>query len=520
MSTRSNGQASTDGISHLLGSVRSKGVRIWSDNGQLRYEAPKGALTQTEFDRLRASRGQIVTLLERTASAEAGGPEFAPLDRVPLAFSQLAHWHFFRLRERHAIRQLASATRLGGSLNVAALRKALAEMVCRHDALRTRIVVCDGIPAQEIAKSGDCELTVRDLTAVPENLHEAEVHRLIEQFILEPIDLAVGPLFGVQLLKLRDDVHVLIVVMEHIIADMYSLRILLRELFAAYAQTMKGRPFSLPAISVKFGDYALRQRNSEESWIEKHGAYWKTVLAGFQRLRFPEDKNLQITARSGWGIVYLKVGRDLKAELREWSRQRRTTIVMSVLTAYVGLVLRWCNASEAIIQYQTDGRTRANMANTIGYFASALSLGIAIGENDSFLDLLKRVTETYCEAYEHADFSYLVAQESRPEFARSTGFNWIPVRSGADISELSELEYPIACRQVDFAHPLAKNIEVDGEPSITIFDTEEDETTGEVWFPRSRFSPETMERFGRNFVVFIKALLRQANEPVKGIELL
>lgn len=515
-----NSQVSMDRIADILGSVRKKGVRLWSENGQLHYRAPKGAFTQEEIECLRASRGQIVALLERAKCAETVEPRLEPrprLDRAPLAFSQLARWNLYQLHERRSTRRVASAMRLHGRLSIDALRQSVAEVVRRHDALRTRIVLCDGIPTQETAESGDCELEVDDLTALSESFREVEVNRLIEQFILEPIDVAVGPLFGVRLLKLRDEEHVLIVAMEHMISDGFSLDILARDLFAAYMQALRGRAFSLPAIPIQFPEYAVWQRNAQKSWIEKHGAYWHERLAGWQRLRFPEDRSSPTETNLGWGMVPLRIGRDLKAELREWCRLRRTTVVMSVFAAYVGLVLRWCNVPEAVFQYQSDGRFSSKIENTIGYFAAVLYLRMQLLEDDSFVDLVNRATDEYCKAYEHADFSYMAAQVPRPEFTRNTGFNWRPQGLfKIDLSDLDASEDAMTCSPVRFASPSIRNLEADSEPSIVLSDAD-DEIVGDVYFPLNRFSVETMERFGRNFLMFIRALLRQPEERVKGI---
>lgn len=516
-----NSQVSMSRIADVLGYVRKKGVRLWSENGELHYRAPKGALTQEEIERIRVSRGQIVALLEKAAAAETTEPKLEPLlrlDRAPLAFSQLAHWHLYRLSERRAIRQIASATRLRGRLNVDALQKSVAEIVRRHDALRTRIVVLDGVPTQEISKSGDCALRVDDLTGLSEILREAEILRLIEQHIMEPIDVAVGPLFGARLLRLRDDEHVLIMAMEHMISDMFSMNILLRDLFTAYMQAVKGRAFSLPAIPVQFPDYAIWQMNAQKLWIEKHGAHWNERLAACTLLRFPEDQSLQAATRLGWGTIPLQIGRSLKAELREWCRVRRTTLVMSVFTAYVGLVLRWCDASESVIRYQSDGRASPKVENTIGYFASALYLRIGLLEDDSFADLTNRITEEYCRAYEHADSSYMVAQVPPPEFTRNPLFNWIPQESKVEFSDLDGSEDAIARSPIRFPHPMVRSVETSIEPSILLVDTDGG-IVGDVLFPLSRFSIDTMERFALNFQVFIRALLRQPTGRVKDITL-
>lgn len=520
--TSANNLVSTDTIDDVLGAVREKGVRLWSENGQLHYKAPKGALTQEEIARLRVSKDQIILHLERAAAAQIAEPRAEPrrwLDHIPLTFSQLAHWNLYRLNERPAIRQVASATRLRGWLNVDALQKSVAEVVRRHDALRTRIVVMNGTPTQVISESSDHELRVDDLTALSGTRCEVEIERRIEQFILESVDVAIDPLFAALLLRLRDDEQVLVVAMEHMISDMYSLNILLRDLFTVYMQALKGRAFSLPEIPVQFPDYAVWQRNSQRLWIEKQGAYWDQRLTGCKRLRFPVDKDLPTATRVGWGTVPIQIGSDLKAELREWCRLKRTTLVMSVFTAYVGLVLRWCDASEAVFKYQSDGRFSPRIENTIGSFAAALYLRIRLLEDDSFVDLMNRAAEEYCRAYEHADFSYMAAQVPRPEFTGNPAFNWVPQVSKIDLSGLDGSENTIKCFPVHFAHPMLKKLDMDNEPTIVLHDTD-NEVIGGVHFPLNRFSVNTMERFARNFLVFVGALLRQPNGRVKETVLL
>jgi hypothetical protein len=512
-------QASVSVVADVLGSVRKKGVRLWSENGQLHYRAPKGALTQEEVDRLRGSRGQIVAFLEAAADSATAESSLKPrsrLNRAPLAYSQLSHWHLHRLSERPAVRQIASAMRLRGRLSVDALQKSIAQIVRRHESLRTRIVVCDGVPAQEIVESVDCELVVDELIGMSEPLREVETQRRIEQLILEPIDVSVGPLFGVRLLKLADDEHVLIVAMEHIISDGYSLGILTQDLFTGYIQALKGRAVSLPTIPVQFADYAIWQRNTHRAWIEDHGVYWDARLAGCQRVRFPVDRSVGTPAPAGWGTIPVKIDKDLKKELGEWCRLRQTTLVMSVFTAYVGLALRWCDASDAVIQYITDGRVSPKIENTIGYFASTLYLRVELSDADSFIDLTSLVMNEYCRAYEHADFSFMEAQVPRPGFTRNTSFNWIPQRTQFDLPDLVGSEDAIACSPLSFGYPVLKKLDVDHEPVILLHDCE-DEIVGVMGFPLNRFSVDTMTTFGRNFVGFVEALVRQPEARVKDI---
>ncbi len=508
-------------IATVLGRVRRKGVRLWSENGQLRYQAPRGALTPDEIDTLRQAKGQIVSLLENAARFQKMSPSSEPevsreirphAGRAPLSFSQLAYWHIFRLDQRPGIRQITSALRLQGRLNLTALESSLTEVIRRQDALRTRIVLQDGIPGQEVDEPQPLELTVGDLTSLSQPERETEVIRIIQELILEPLNLSAGPLLGVRFLRLQDREHVLILALEHIISDAFSLGLLLRDTFTAYTQAVKGIGFSLPEIPVQFRDYSAWQWDTNPAWLARHGAWWKERLANAGRVPFPPDEVLQnIPApgqpRRGWGTVPVQIDRDLKSQLVEWCRQHQTTLVMGVLTAYVALVLRWCNAPECVFQYQTDGRVDPKVQNAIGYFAAELYLRIHLLPTDSFVDLLKRVTAVYCESSDHADFSYLGSQSPRPDFAKNTTFNWVPASHKIDLSSLDDTEDALTATPIPFEHPMLKGLERDNEPVILLYDTD-DGIQGGVYFPLERFSAETMTVFGNALLGFIREMLR------------
>ncbi len=501
----------------VLASIHSRGVKIWLENGRLRYRAPKGALTRADLECLRAVQGDIAALLETSTVHGANMTNIgrrSELEYAPLTFQQLAHWNLYRLRERSAIRQIASALRLRGPLNRSALQSAVGTLVARHEALRTTVVVRDGDPVQLISPSATCELKLVDLTSLPENRCELEVERLIVELILEPIDVAIGPLFGARLLRVGADEHVLVLALEHMVSDAFSMGILLRELFTVYAQAEHGEAISLVPVVVQFPDYAAWQREGKRAWMGRHGAYWRQRLAGCGRLRFPADRNVPAAACRGWAHVPVHINKRMKMELIERCRQLRTTLAMGVFSAYVALVLRWCEATDAVILFQIDGRLTPELQNTIGYMSCALNLRIALHPEDTFVDLLNRAIQEYCVAYEHADSSLLEAQTPAPEFAHNGRFNWIP--QSAAHWDATGSGCALSCSPVSFAHPLRRYLVRDGEPSIQLFETD-DEIAGELLFPRDRFAVERMEKLMHRFIEFLQAFLSNPAQSVNAI---
>jgi TubC N-terminal docking domain len=139
----------TADITDVLRVIQKKGIELWAEGGELHYRGPKGALSSRELDRLRASKRQLIAHLQtytESSPSQTSTVTSSGIARVPLSFSQRAHFNLYQLHVRRAIRQIASATRLRGPLNVDALRRCLGELVRRHDALRTRVIVVNGEP--------------------------------------------------------------------------------------------------------------------------------------------------------------------------------------------------------------------------------------------------------------------------------------------------------------------------------------------------------------------------------------
>jgi hypothetical protein len=508
-------------LAEFLAAVDRKGVRLWLQDGQLRYKMLKDALSPSELQRLKAAKHEIAMLVAGEVHAAMPEPRVSStLDarRAPLTFSQLAHWRERRLEQRHSQRDVASALLIEGCLDVDAFKSTIREVVRRHEALRTRIVVYDGSPVQEIDESRGCDLHVCDLAGLSGIQCGMEVLRRIEEFILEPVDVAAGSLFGVQLLRLGEHQYVLAVAMEHVIADATSLNIVSRELCLGYSLIAQGRTLALPTVPVQLSDYARWQRHGLHAWLENHATHWRKRLLECGRLRFPRDTARHHRPRQGWGSVPFPIDQELKARLREWCRARGTTLALCVFAVYVGLVLRWCDTSDAVILYQTDGRQTSGLENTVGFIASRLYLRIQLREEDRFADLIERVTNEYCSALEHDDHGYWASQNSPPECARNTLFNWIPHVGLGDYPLLDEATPGLSISPLTLADPSLRLRESDDEPWVIFYD-EITEITGRIYFALDRHSAGTMERLASSFRVLIEALLEDSHQRVAAVAL-
>jgi hypothetical protein len=492
----------------IIGQVRDKGVQLWSKQGVLHYRGPKGALTREDMQQLHESKDLIVALLEQSSGISA---------QAPLTHSQRAHWNASCLYERPSVRQLACAMRLHGPLDVGALREALQYVVHRHQALRTRVVMSQGVPTQVVDASAHIDFATVDICTLTVSDRESEMLRLIDAAVLGPVDPAVGPMLAITLARWAHDEHVLIVAMEHLISDAHSMSIFLRDLFVSYGAYRSKRPVELPPLPIQFAEFAQVQSRSHHAWALKHGEYWRQHLAGCGRVSFPRGNQVAEGGASGWGTTPICIGRALKAELRHWCRAHRSTLPLVVFTIYAALVLRWCKVSDMVLRYQTDGRATPQVHNTIGYFASILNLRVTLMEGDRLLDLLQRITREYCQAYEHNDFSYLDAQVPRPPFANNPAFNWVPQALSNESSGAARGD-EIEMTPMAFDNPVLRQYQRESDPMLLLYD-HESEIVGGVHYSRGRFSAEFMDRFASNFFVVLKTLLAEPQAAVAEIQL-
>jgi amino acid adenylation domain-containing protein len=455
--------------------------------------------------------------------AVVGDPVKAPVSNpdsalaVPLSFSQLAHWNLYRLdRGAVAIRQIASATRLLGHLNVEALRRSVAENVLRQEALRTRIGYDQGILVQHIDAEPDYRFQVEELSISEESRQQALVQQRIGELISQRIDPTKEPLFELRLLRLGPQEWVLIIVMEHLISDAFSMRVLLRDLFSGYVQSSEGRPFSLPKLERSFSAFAVQQQVRHPAWMHEHHSYWAELSSHDRRLSFPkEDGTSSGPVAGGWDTIHFRISDELKVSLAALCRAQKTTLVMGVFTAYVALVLRWCNVSDGIFQYQSDGRD-PETENTVGFFASMLYVRAQLHGTDTFADLLDRLTAAYCGAFEHADHSYFAAQPEKPQFTHNSVFNWVPATTRVNLEETARSPGGLLLAPIAFQHPMAAGLTLDAEPSVLLFDTD-DGIVGELWFPKVRCSAKRMCQFVE---AFQNLLFNVTREPQVRIALL
>ncbi len=335
----------------------------------------------------------------------------------PLSFEQQRVWFLQRLDPTVASYNVPVAVRLTGSLDVGALEESLNEVSKRHDALRTSFPLWEGRPVQVVGPVRQIPFLEADLTDFRAETREEEAARLATAEANRPFDLAQGPLFRAKLLRLREEEHVLIVTMHHIVSDGWSIGILMRELAALYGAFRLGRPSPLPELPIQYADYALWQQEWQTGdELQRQLDYWKNQLAGIPALvELPTDRP-RSAARSLRGASLSAVPPlGLLEKLHALARSERSTLFMTLLAAFQVLLSRYSGQEDIPVGSPIAGRTQIETEELIGFFVNTLVLRGNLSGDPSFRQLLARVRETALEAYAHQDLPFeKMVEELRP----------------------------------------------------------------------------------------------------------
>ncbi|ROP35964.1 amino acid adenylation domain-containing protein [Saccharothrix texasensis] len=356
------------------------------------------------------------TCLDRGPAARPALRPAARPDLVPLSFAQRRLWFVNRLDEENPSYAVPVSLRLRGEVDVPALRAALADVVARHEALRTVFPEVGGTPHQQVRHGVTAPFTLLD--RAPGDL-DAVLRRLVSA----PFDLTADLPLRTALIRLADDEHVLLLVLHHIAGDGWSMGPLLRDLADAYTARLDDRAPAWTPLPVQYADYALWQRDLLGDEDDPDGpfahriAFWADALAGVpDELALPADRPRPATSAQTGGRVPLALDADLHRAVLDLARRTRTTPFMVFQAALATLLTRVGAGVDIPIGTPVAGRTDEALDDLVGFFVNTLVLRTDTSGDPTFTELLARVREVDLAAYDHQDvpFERLVERLNPP----------------------------------------------------------------------------------------------------------
>ncbi|SCL14479.1 amino acid adenylation domain-containing protein [Micromonospora nigra] len=391
----------------VLDTLRRHGVELRVDGDRLRLTGSREVLTSELLAAIKLHKEQLLAIL-----AGAGPDTIARRPRpdapVPVAFAQRQLWFLDQLSPGNPFYNNPVAFDVVGALDVSALARALTEVVRRHEALRTVFPLVDGEPCQVVRPAGPVAVAVTDLTALPRPLRSRRADEAAEAEARAPFDLATGPLLRSALLRLAPDEHRWLLTVHHMVADGWSVGILIGEVAALYAAYARGETAALAELPVQYPDYALWQRRHLDGGeLERQLGYWTRTLAGAPALlALPTDRPRPAVQRYRGDCHGTTVDATVLRGLREVGRDGDATLFMTLMAALSVLLWRYSGQDDVCVGTPFANRNHRDVEGLIGHFVNTVVIRNRLDPEQSFAALLADVRRHLLDAYAHPDLPF------------------------------------------------------------------------------------------------------------------
>ncbi len=437
-------------------------------------------------------------------------------EHLPLSYAQQRLWFLYQLEAGNAAYHLFMAVHLSGQLNVELFVQSVYDLGQRHEILRTTFPAKDGQPIQVIHSQFSLSMSLIDLSHLPPDQQHKTVHQQAQAEANRPFDMAQGPLLRMVLLQLGQAEHVCFLTLHHIIADGWSIGVLIRELSVLYAARVRSDTAVLPPLPIQYADYAHWQR----AWMsgkvqDEQLAYWRRQLADAPPvMALPTDYPRPAVQTFHGARHTFTLSPALTDQLNQLSRQEGATLFMTLITAFKVLLYRHTHQKDILVGTPIANRGRAETHHLIGLFLNTLVLRTDLSGSPSFRTLLHSVRRIALDAYAHQDLPFeTVIETLRP--TRSLQHNplfqvlFILQNTPMETMKLPGLTLEPLPMEVS-----ATTVDL----TLSLVETKGLQGTWE--YNTNLFTPATIARMAAHFETLLTNIVNNPDTPVSRLDLL
>jgi thioesterase domain-containing protein/NRPS condensation-like uncharacterized protein len=351
-------------------------------------------------------QSQVEKMISSQADEQSTSATGADIFVMPATPGQARYWLLHQMHPGNHALNMPIAWTCRGNLDPHAAAAALAELVSRHEALRTTFKVVDGQLSQVIHPPFEVALPVEDLRHLQADARRQQADAIIRQHARIQMNLEKGPLFFARLIQMSVDEHILLLTIHHSICDGWSNGVVLRDFAAIYDGLIRHVPARLPELPIQFGDFAVWldqwRRGSERA---ESLNYWRKTLGGnFTPFRIKRDFPGSGSEELG-EIETLLLDPDLAQRARDFCAVRGVTLYMLLLSVYAATLIRLTGQGDFLVGTPCANR-RQETEELIGPFSNPQVIRIRTERRDSLSAVLERVRVWALGAVAHQNMPF------------------------------------------------------------------------------------------------------------------
>jgi len=323
---------------------------------------------------------------------------------LPLSFGQEGFWFLEQMRPGASQNNIPSAFYLYGKIDVKALMNSFRTLCTRHQILGVRFKVKNGAPTQTLDLTDLPSIVFRDF-GTNGFLHDDALLQEIRKTTLQPFDLSSDHLIRAELWRLSDEKHVLVVTLHHIIADAWSVGVIVDEMLRHYSHYSTGRQEQkIEKLPIQYFDFAYWQRQTASQRFESQIEYWRKQLSGATPfLDLPIDRPRRQAPSFNGAHILFDIPKETTDALQATSRKFGVSLYMTLLAAFNVLLYRLSGQKDISVGSPLANRDIPGTEKLVGLFINTVVMRNKLDGDPTFTDFLSRVKETTLSAFSNKD---------------------------------------------------------------------------------------------------------------------
>ncbi|KLV07684.1 non-ribosomal peptide synthetase [Photobacterium ganghwense] len=501
----------TDMIS-LLADLERKGIRLaLNEKGQLTSQCSKQALTPEIGQQIRDNKDAIIRCLHARQAYEQPIP-VQQAASGPLSFSQSGLWFIEQYEDNSHLYNMPVHFRLTGKLDVAALEYAFSALVSKHASLRTRFVRnSQGKGEQHIAAQAELAVTHHDLSHLAHAEREQALVKMVEEDIYRPFDLEKGELTRVELVRLGEEEHLLMLTQHHIISDGWSVKNMFADFKQAFLAYQNSQPQPITPTAVNYIDYAHWLNSPAfRDYHEEFRPFWVERLKGIPEVHaLPLDKPRPASHNNDGALVFSSIPLPQWQQFQRLCQQHSTSYFIGLHAVFSLLMARLGGDRDVVIGTPLAYRERADIEDVVGFFVNTIVLRTQLDDSLTFAEYLRYCREQDLAAFDHQLFRFEALSEAIGA-DRTTALNpifqiMLVYQAKVDFNDLIP-----GCGAVEEPSPV-----LPAKTDLSLKVTELVDGVRLEWlYSKGVFKHQTVARFAEMFLMLLDGILAEPQSPV------
>lgn len=378
-------------VRSLIRQAAVNGVTLWVEDGQLRFKAPEGRLTNVLRAALQSGKSELIGRLSIPIFTKRASPP--AVTRFPEHSRDFWKECEANVSIRHSTH---FAVKITGKIEPERIESAFERLSSRHDVLRSKLEVADdGMPLLRLDNDPSTPVHIVDLSGSAAADLPLQVKAAVERAIYAPFED--GRIYRAQVIKVSDVEHVVAVVIHHFVADAVALEVVAGELLAGLLGGSQSQTGERP---LQYADYLLGMNE----WLTGHGlAYrlglWKDKLRGVPEVRFP--LTVQRAAPSTLDEINIEIGETLRAKLARAIAIAGVPLSSAILAANFAALASTFQRTDFFTVLVHSGRNVSVLFDLVGFTVNCLPVRVTVFPQMSCIDLMVHVHDAFLFAKDY-----------------------------------------------------------------------------------------------------------------------